>query len=124
MDLYAENILDHYKNPNHFGKNDHHTCSAKGNNPLCGDKFEVFLTIKDQVITEATFLGEGCAISKAGLDILLDEVIGKSREHVEIIDKESVIEMLGIDVSGGRIKCATLGLHTVKDALKNANEKV
>jgi len=119
MDLYAENILDHFKNPHHCGVLDDPSASAKEVNPLCGDKYEVQLKLKNDVIVDAAFSGEGCAISKAAISMLMDEVIGKPIEEVEKIDKERIYELLGVDISAARVKCALIGLNTLKKAIQN-----
>jgi nitrogen fixation NifU-like protein len=119
MDMYAENILEHYKNPHHCGSLNKPTVSAEDTNPFCGDKYKVELIIKDGVIEDAKFDGEGCAISKSALSMLMDEIIGKKVEDVEKIEKEKIYEMLGVDVGASRIKCALLGLVILKKALKS-----
>ena len=124
MDLYAENILDHYKHPRHFGHIDCASCRAKGNNPLCGDNVEVFLEIENGIIIDGKFQGEGCAISKASVDILLEELIGKKVNHALSLNKNDVIDLLGIEVSGTRVKCATLGLYAIKESLRKCDEKI
>lgn len=119
IDIYAENILDHYKNPRHEGKLERASVSAEGNNPLCGDKMKLSLLVSDGMIKDAVFSGEGCAISKASMDLLLDNVIGKSVEEASRIGTDDLLGMIGIEVSGTRMKCATLGYHAMKEALKD-----
>ena len=71
------------------------------------------------MIVDAAFSGEGCAISKAAISMLMDEVIGKPIEEVEKIDKERIYELLGVDISAARVKCALIGLNTLKKAIQN-----
>lgn len=117
MDLYAENILEHFKNPHHCGVLEDPTVSATDSNPLCGDKYEIFLKIKNDIIEDVSFRGEGCAISKASVSMLTDEIIGKKIEAAEKFDKIRIYELLGVEISPGREKCALLGLSAFKKAL-------
>jgi nitrogen fixation NifU-like protein len=119
MDMYAENILEHYKNPHHCGSLNDPTATAEDANPFCGDKYQLELKIKDGVIEDAKFDGEGCAISKSALSMLMDEIIGKKVEDVEKIDKEKIYEMMGVDLGAARVKCALLGLVILKKAIIN-----
>lgn len=121
MDLYAENILDHYREPRHHGKLESATVSAADANPLCGDKIEIGLRLKDGLIEEATFTGEGCAISQAGASMLMEEIQGKSLEEIFKIANEDVYEMLGVPLTTARVKCALLGFVTLKKAAMQVN---
>lgn len=117
MDIYAENILDHNKNPRHHGKLDNASVAFKGSNPLCGDKIEVELKVDDEgVITDAAFLGAGCAISRASTSMLMDEIIGKPLSYIDELTSEKVFEIMGIPLTGTRIKCALLSLDVIKRA--------
>lgn len=118
MDMYAENILDHYKYPRHNGKLEGATMSAYDTNPLCGDKIEVGVVVDDAgVITDAGFLGEGCAISQASASMLMEEIIGKSLMDAVKMENQQVYDMLGVPLTAGRVKCALLSLVTLKKAL-------
>ncbi len=118
MDLYAENILDHYRNPHHYGHLAQPTVAFDDSNPLCGDKIHLELLIEEDVITDAAFSGEGCAISQASSSMLLDEVIGKSMEELLAMSKEDIFEMVGVPLSTSRVKCALLGFAAMKKMLK------
>ena len=117
--MYAENILEHYKNPHHWGALDEPTVSAEDSNPFCGDKYKIDLKINNGIIENAGFVGEGCAISKAAISMLLDEIVGKTVDEVTKIDKQKVYELLGVDISAGRVKCALMGLAVLKKALES-----
>lgn len=124
MDMYAENILDHSKSPHRFYKLPDYTVSSSKVNSFCGDKYDVFLKINsDFIITDCSFLGEGCAISKAGISMLMDDIIGQHIDEVSKFNKDYILNLLGIDVSAGRIKCALLGVQTVQDAIKKYKEE-
>lgn len=118
MDLYAENILDHYHHPHHHGVLEHPTVSAEDSNPLCGDKIRIDLSIDEHgVITDVGFSAEGCAISQASASMLTDEIIGKNIKEASSFSNEQIYEMLGVPLTTARVKCALLGLVTLKKAI-------
>ncbi|MDA0375917.1 MAG: iron-sulfur cluster assembly scaffold protein [bacterium] len=117
MDLYAENILDHYRDPRHKGTGDGATVSKEEDNPSCGDRITAHLWIEDDVITKIEWEGAGCAISQAAMSIFTEELEGKTTTEVLKIKKEDVYELLGVPIGPRRFKCALLCLHTVKNAL-------
>ena len=114
-DLYREQIIDRYKNPRMRGKLDPHDYSYEDDNPLCGDHLRIDLRVDgDGHVREAAFSGEGCAISQASADLLMESVVGKSLEEVKGYGKEAVLEMLGIELGPVRLKCALLSLKVLK----------
>jgi len=139
-DLYQEEILDHSKNPHNFYKLEGATHMAEGYNPLCGDKVSIYLKVIEGKVSEASFQGVGCAISKASASILTETIKGKSladaRDLVAgfcdcLIDKDcsnteckarlitsSIEPLLGIKSYPTRIKCATLAWRTFESAVK------
>lgn len=114
-DLYRELILDRYKNPRMRGTLDPHDISYEDDNPLCGDHLRIDLRMDAEGrIHEAAFSGEGCAISQASADLLTESIVGKSLEEVRKLGKEDILEMLGIELSPVRLKCALLSLKVLK----------
>ena len=114
-DLYREQIIDRYKNPHYRGELDPHDVSYEDDNPLCGDKIRIELRVdENKQITEAVFSGQGCSISQASADLVVESVIGKSMDDVKLMTKEDVLEMLGIELGPVRLKCALLSLKVVK----------
>ncbi len=119
MDLYAQNILDRYKEPYYKDKEIEVTHEHEAVNHSCGDKIKLGLRIQDSGISEYTFSGVGCAISMAAADILGDLVTGQPIDEVRAMRKEELIEALGIDISERRMKCALLAFNALKQALND-----
>ncbi len=115
MDLYREQIIDRYKNPRMQGSLDPHDYSYEDDNPLCGDRIRIDLRVdEDGRVTEAAYSGEGCAISIASADLLVESIVGKKLDEIRELGKQDVLEMLGIDVGPIRLKCALLSLKVLK----------
>jgi nitrogen fixation NifU-like protein len=115
--LYRDFILDHYRNPRNAGTLEQPDASFEGLNPLCGDKIRMDLRIRDGVVEDVKFKGRGCAISQASASLLTESIKGKRIDEIDTIDKEDVLENLGISISAARLKCALLGLKVLKQAL-------
>ena len=114
-DLYREIIVEHYKNPGYRGELDPNDYTYEDENPVCGDHIRVDLRVDENgKISEALFSGEGCAISQASADLLLESIIGKSVEEVKSLNKQDVLDLMGIDLGVVRLKCALLPLKVLK----------
>ncbi|MER3409841.1 MAG: SUF system NifU family Fe-S cluster assembly protein [Thermoleophilia bacterium] len=118
-DLYREIILDHYKNPRGHGVIENADASAEGQNPLCGDEVSIYVAFAEdgETIADVKFSGRGCAISQAATSMLTEMVAGKTATQVAAMPKEELLEELGIPLTPVRLKCALLGLTTLKLAL-------
>ena len=138
QELYQQVIIDHNHNPRNFHEIEHPSHSAKGYNPLCGDKIDVYLTIRDDVITEVSFTGSGCAISKASSSLMTEALMGKTvveaqklfdsvrnmvtsgKTDADDIGKLAVLS--GVHKFPARVKCAILPWHTMKNALEKSTQ--
>ena len=131
-ELYQSVILDHNRAPRNFRKLEDANRHAEGRNPLCGDQFDIWLRLEGDVIAEVTFLGQGCAISKASASMMTQAVKGKTVEEARTLfdkfhgviaagDQEKLPAKLevfrGVRAFPIRVKCATLSWHAMKKAL-------
>ena len=121
-DLYREVILDHYKNPRGHGLLEDADAEAEGQNPLCGDEVSIYVAFADDgdTIDEVKFSGRGCAISQAATSMLTEMVTGRSATEVATLPRDELLEEIGIPLTPIRLKCALLGLSTLKLALHKA----
>jgi nitrogen fixation NifU-like protein len=121
-DLYREVILDHYKNPRGHGTIEDADAEAEGQNPLCGDEVSIYVRFgtDGETIDEVKFSGRGCAISQAATSMLTEMVTGKKAAEVAELPKEELLDEVGIPLTPIRLKCAMLGLTTLKVALHRA----
>ena len=117
-DFYRELIVEHYKNPAYKGSLDPHDYTYEDENPLCGDHIRIDLRVdENNIITEAMFSGHGCAISQASADLLMETIIGKPLDEVKKMNKETILDLLGIELGPVRLKCALLSLKVLKAGL-------
>lgn len=119
--MYRDEILDLYKNPRNEGSLDTEI-EAEGENPSCGDHTHVYLEIDEGgKIRDIKHETDGCAISTAAVSIASEELKGMSVEEIKDLDRDWMIEQMGIEVSPMRVKCAVLGLKTVQKALTESS---
>jgi nitrogen fixation protein NifU and related proteins len=138
-DLYQEIILDHYKKPRNAGLIEQPTCSAHGDNPLCGDKIAVTVKMKGDTVEDIRWKGAGCAISTASASLMSEAIKGKSkaeiaalfeRFHAMVTGKGSSEGLEKLEVFSGvseypvRVKCASLAWHTLKAALEGQKDTI
>ncbi len=116
QEIYKENIIDHYKYPHNKGKINHNK-THRELNTSCGDELTIYLNIKKNIIENISFEGHGCAISQASVSMLTDKLKGMTIEETLKLNKDDILEMLGIPISYVRMKCALLSLKTVQGAL-------
>ncbi|MDX9779031.1 MAG: iron-sulfur cluster assembly scaffold protein [Patescibacteria group bacterium] len=122
MDIYAHNILDHYKNPRNKGVLNEADASCRSLNSSCGDEVTVFVKMKGEKMDKISFEGHGCAVAMAGMSILSEALIGKTVAEIMTMDLSDVQKYLGINISPRRHKCALIGLQSLQGALKARTE--
>jgi nitrogen fixation protein NifU and related proteins len=116
-ELYRDQILEHYKRPHNFGRLENPDLEFEDTNPFCGDEQHVTIALdEEERVAEVAFEGKGCAISTAATSLLTDELVGKTQEEMLRLPKEFILDLLGIEISATRMKCAMLGLKVVKSA--------
>lgn len=139
-DLYQEVILDHNKNPRNFRPMKDATRKVEGYNPLCGDHYTIFVKMDGDVITDVSFEGAGCAISKSSASVMTSLLKGKTKAEADLLfqsfhklvtgelDAEKNAEKLGklaafagVSEFPARVKCASLAWHTLHAALEKEN---
>ena len=120
--MYREVILDHYKNPRGHGVLEDADAEAEGQNPLCGDEVSIYVAFGEDgdTIDEVKFSGRGGAISQAATSMLTELVRGRSAQEVAALPREELLDEIGIPLTPVRLKCALLGLSTLKLALHKA----
>lgn len=139
-ELYQEMIIDHGRRPRNFCATENATHVKDGFNPLCGDRLTLYITLKDGVIESASFEGSGCAISMASASLMTEYLKGKTEQqarqffenfHAELMsDEETDVDLGKLEILTGvkefpaRVKCATLGWHTMVGALDKTNDKI
>ena len=138
-ELYQQTILDHGKNPRHFGRPDRADGHAEGNNPLCGDRIKVWVALEGDRIRDVRFEGNGCAISVASASMMGDALVGMTLEeaqrqfaafHALVAGSEppaetelgKLVVFSGVREFPVRVKCATLAWHTLRAALERPAE--
>ncbi len=117
---YIDLLIDHYENPRNRGAVENASVVMKGGNPGCGDIVTFYVTVDPATehITDIHFEGDGCTISQAGASLITEQMVGKTVSEVEQLGYEVVIDIMGHDVVATRLRCATLGLSTLKAAVK------
>ena len=121
-DLYRDEILEHYREPHNFGTLERPDASHEGNNPLCGDRITMMLSLSaDGTVSDVAFSGRGCAISQASASLLTDEIRGRKVADIEAMRNQDILDLLGIEISPARLKCALLSLDTMQHALRDRN---
>lgn len=118
MSIYQEMILDHYRNPRNASVLDDATGTIMLNNPLCGDNIEFTIKEDNERIIDVGYKATGCAISVATASMLSEYILGKTKDELKKLDKNFIIDLIGIELSPNRIKCALLPLEALSKVLK------
>lgn len=115
--IYRDIILDHFKNPSNYGSIENPNFKVSDNNPLCGDEISLTGKVKDGKLVEIKFESRGCAISKASASIMTEYFLNKKTEEIIKMKPEEYLQILEIELSPSRIKCALLGFSALKKSL-------
>lgn len=124
--MYRQQILDHYRNPRNYGELNNPTYSHTGENATCGDSIEVDVELDDDEsrVVDVRFRGDGCAISQAAASLLTEELKGMTVNKMLELDTDDVLDVLGIEVTPMRIKCAVLAEKVIQDGVKLDQENI
>jgi nitrogen fixation protein NifU and related proteins len=117
-EIYQEELMDIYKDPAHRGTMDDATHHSHGTNPMCGDEVTLQLKIADGRIADVKFHGDACAVSVIASEILSEHIVGKTMQEAMAITKDDLLKMIGINLTTSRVKCATLALNALHNALE------
>ena len=119
-DMYRQQILDHYKSPRNYGEIEDPTFTHTGENPTCGDTIQMDVALEDdgETIEYVAFSGDGCAISQASASMLTEKLRGMTLDELQELGRDDVVDMLGVEVSPMRIKCAVLAEKVAQDGAK------
>lgn len=123
MDLYRQELLDHYKYPRNKGHLEKFDSASEAANSTCGDHIRIelsFATVKGQkIVSDIRFSGIGCAISQASASMLTQKVLGKDLDYIRGLTYEDVKNMLQVELTPSRVKCAVLALEVIHKAIGN-----
>lgn len=117
MDIYREELIEHYRHPQNFGRLSKPTVWHEEGNPFCGDKIRMELEIKNDQVENVAFSGIGCVISLASASLLTENIKGKKISEVKKIEMRDIIKLLGIELSPTRLKCGLLPWEVLEKAI-------
>jgi nitrogen fixation NifU-like protein len=116
-DIYRQYILEHYREPRNHGHLDAPDIHAADTNPLCGDRVELDLNVRDGRVSEVRFSGRGCAISQASASMLTEKIEGATLDELKALTPQDVLEMLGVTIGPARQRCALLSLRVLHQGI-------
>lgn len=123
MDIYAQNIIEHYHTPHNCGRLSEPKLSSEQLNRSCGDQITVDLKLEDDKIQDLKFEANGCAISVASMSLLSDNLLNKNTAEVLALKYQNVLDILAVPVAERRYKCVLLGLLAVQNIILKAENK-
>ncbi len=115
--IQAEVVMEHYKSPRNYGAIKNPTHEVTDNNPLCGDTLHFSFTVKDDVVEDVKFVGQGCSISQASASMMTELIMGKKVADILKISEQEVIDMIGLNLGPNRERCALLSLNAIQKGL-------
>src|SRR5262249_36305228 len=117
-DMYQDHILEHYENPYNRVALEHPTLELRDLNPLCGDEVRIQACLDAHGhLAQVGFDGKGCIISLAAASMLMEAVEGKTLDEVKQMDRQAMLDLLGVPLTTMRVKCAMLALRTLQKAI-------
>ncbi|MEK7537945.1 MAG: iron-sulfur cluster assembly scaffold protein [Patescibacteria group bacterium] len=118
LEMYQQNILDHYKHPRNFGELPDAQAKAHAANPLCGDELDFYLVFDaDDNVSDVKFTGRGCTITMASASMLSEKLKNLNRSEIAKLTNDDILAILGVEVNPARLRCATLPLEAVQQAI-------
>lgn len=117
MNIYQEQILDHYQNPRNIGKPENFTHMFKMQNLSCGDEVTTYILVENKKVKSIHHLSEGCSITIATASILSEFLLNKTPDEIQSMDEQYLYDLLGISLSPSRTKCALIALESIQKAL-------
>ncbi len=118
MNIYQEELMDHYRNPRHRGTLTHPDFDTGQYNPSCGDAVGMQGIIKDGKLVEISFEGKGCVISQAAASMLCEYALSRSTKELVSLSADDILELIKIPLGPTRLKCALLPLYALKEGIK------
>jgi nitrogen fixation NifU-like protein len=116
-DIYRQYILEHYRDPRNHGHLDQPDIHAADTNPLCGDRVEIDLHVRDDRVTDVRFSGRGCAISQASASMLTEKIEGATLDELRALTPQDILDMLGVEIGPARQRCALLSLRVLHQGI-------
>jgi nitrogen fixation protein NifU and related proteins len=120
MDLYREEMLDHYKNPRNFKDIPNATHQAHAVNPLCGDEINISAVVENGIIKDIGFQSQSCSITMATASMVTEHLLNKSVDEINQLTPEKIQEMLGVELNTSRVNCAVVVVNALKQAVSNS----
>jgi len=117
VDVYQQNILDHYRHPTHRGEIKDADRRGNIDNPSCGDSVRFHLKVDKNLVVQAKWQGEGCVLSQAAADLLAEYAEGKALPELTVLDKKIMLELVGLELGPNRLSCALLPLEALQRSL-------
>jgi nitrogen fixation NifU-like protein len=121
-DIYREQLMEHYKHPHNMGEINEPSKQVEKNNPYCGDLVSMQIKLKDGKIEDIKFKASACAVTVASSSLLTEEMKGKTIDEVKRFTKEKLLELLGVELTTSRTKCAVLPLEALQSMLEGFDD--
>jgi nitrogen fixation NifU-like protein len=121
MNIYQEKLLDHYNNPRNFGEIAKASAGVELENISCGDAIKLQLLVEDDIVKDIKFKGEGCAVAIGTASMLTEYALGKNVNDLQKFSLDDLLDLIGIELTMSRIKCAALSLESLHKAIEDCS---